>query len=43
LRLKLADREQAIRALERALALGAGEDVRSLLEKALALEPSVAG
>src|SRR5437660_9416906 len=43
LRLTLADREQAIRALERALALGAGEQARSLLEEALALEPTVAG
>jgi hypothetical protein len=43
LRLRLADRERAVRALERALALGAGEDVRTLFEEALALEPSVAG
>ena len=43
LRLALADREQAIRALERALALGASEQARSLLEEALALEPTVAG
>ena len=43
LRLRLADREGALRAFERALSLGAGEDVRALVEEALALEPSVAG
>ncbi len=43
LRLRLAHRESALRAFERALALGAGEDVRALVEEALALEPSVAG
>ena len=42
LRLRLMDREGALRALERALALGAGEDVRDLLAQALAIEPSVA-
>ena len=42
LRLRLMDREGALRALERALALGAGEDVRNLLAQALAIEPSVA-
>jgi hypothetical protein len=41
LRLRLMDREGALRALERALALGAGEDVRDLLVHALAIEPSV--
>jgi hypothetical protein len=42
LRLRLMDREGALRALERALALGAGEGVRDLLAQALAIEPSVA-
>ncbi len=42
LRLRLRDREGALKALERALALGAGEDVRRLLAEALAIEPSVA-
>jgi tetratricopeptide (TPR) repeat protein len=42
LRLRLMDREGALRALERALALGAGEDVRDLVAQALAIEPSVA-
>ena len=42
LRLQLRDREGALKALERALSLGAGEDVRELLVQALALEPSVA-
>src|SRR5450755_2100236 len=40
LRLHLRDREGALKALERALSLGAGEDVRDLLVQALALEPS---
>ena len=43
LRLRLADREGALRALERALSLGAGGEVRELIDEALALEPSVAG
>ena len=43
LRLRLADREGALRALERALSLGADEEVKALVEQALALEPSVAG
>jgi tetratricopeptide (TPR) repeat protein len=43
LKLRLADREGALRALERALSLGAGEDVMELVEQALALEPSIAG
>ncbi len=43
LRLQLADREGALRALERALSLGAGDEVRELIEQALSLEPSVAG
>jgi hypothetical protein len=42
LRLRLRDREGALKALERALSLGAGEDVRDLLMQALALEPTVA-
>jgi hypothetical protein len=42
LRLRLMDREGTLQALERALALGAGEDVRNLLAEALAIEPSVA-
>ena len=42
LRLRLRDREGALKALERALALGAGQDVRDLLAEALAIEPSVA-
>ncbi len=43
LKLRLADREGALRALEQALSLGAGEDVRELVDQALALEPSIAG
>ena len=43
LRLRLADREAALRAFERALSLGAGDEVRGLIDEALALEPSVAG
>ena len=42
LRLKLLDREGALKALERALSLGAGSEVRDLLEQALALEPRMA-
>ncbi|MGO8905224.1 MAG: tetratricopeptide repeat protein [Solirubrobacteraceae bacterium] len=42
LRLRLMDREGALQALERALALGAGGDVRDLLAHALAIEPTVA-
>jgi hypothetical protein len=42
LRLRLMNREGALQALERALALGANEDVRDLLVQALAIEPSVA-
>jgi regulator of sirC expression with transglutaminase-like and TPR domain len=42
LRLRLRDREGALKALERALSLGAGEDVKDLLMQALALEPTVA-
>ena len=42
LRLRLADREGSLKALERALALGAGGDVRELIAQALAIEPSVA-
>jgi hypothetical protein len=39
LRLQLLDREGALEALEHALSLGAGGDVRTLLAQALALEP----
>jgi tetratricopeptide (TPR) repeat protein len=42
LRLALMDREGALDALRRALALGAGEEVRELIVKALAIEPSLA-
>jgi tetratricopeptide repeat protein len=42
LRLRLRDREGALKALERALSLGAGEDVKDLLMQALAIEPTVA-
>jgi tetratricopeptide (TPR) repeat protein len=43
LRLRLLDREGALEALRRAMALGAGTDVRDLIVQALALEPSIAG
>jgi hypothetical protein len=43
LRLHLLDREGALEAFRRAMALGAGADVRELIAQALALEPSVAG
>ncbi|MCW2969517.1 MAG: hypothetical protein JWO23_644 [Solirubrobacterales bacterium] len=43
LRLRLMDREGALGALRRALALGAGDEARELVAQALALEPSVAG
>ena len=36
------DREGALEALRRALALGAGEEVRELIVQALALEPTPA-
>jgi hypothetical protein len=36
------DREGTLEALRRAIALGAGEDVRELMLQALAIEPSVA-
>src|SRR6267378_3177193 len=42
LRLRLMDREGALGALKRALALGAGEDVRELVVQALAIEPRAA-
>ena len=42
LRLRLMDREGALGALRRALALGAGEDVRELIVQALAIEPRAA-
>jgi len=42
LRLRLMDREGALKALERALALGATEDLRELIATALAIEPTVA-
>jgi hypothetical protein len=41
LRLRLMDREGALGALRRALALGAGEEVHELVVQALAIEPSV--
>jgi hypothetical protein len=37
------DREGTLEALRRAVALGAGEEVRELIEQALAIEPSLAG
>jgi tetratricopeptide (TPR) repeat protein len=43
LRLSLSDREGTLEALRRAVALGAGEDVRDLMLQALAIEPSIAG
>jgi tetratricopeptide (TPR) repeat protein len=43
LRLRLLDREGALRALGRAVALGAGDEARELVGQALALEPNVAG
>jgi hypothetical protein len=42
LRLRLLDREGSLEAFRRALALGAGDEVRELVEQALALEPRVA-
>jgi len=42
LRLRLLDREGALDAFRRALALGAGEDVHELVVQALALEPRLA-
>src|ERR1700676_2249671 len=42
LRLRLMDREGALKALRRALALGAGEDVHELVVQALAIEPQTA-
>jgi tetratricopeptide (TPR) repeat protein len=42
LRLRLMDREGALSALKRALALGAGDEVRELVAQALAIEPSMA-
>jgi hypothetical protein len=42
LRLRLMDREGALKALERALALGATDDLRDLIATALAIEPTVA-
>jgi tetratricopeptide (TPR) repeat protein len=41
LRLRLRDREGAVQALQRALALGVSRELRELLAQALALEPSV--
>jgi tetratricopeptide (TPR) repeat protein len=43
LRLRLKDREGALKALERALMLAGSDELRELLAQALALEPSVAG
>jgi hypothetical protein len=42
LRLALLDREGALQALERALSLGAGAEVKALLVQALAMEPRAA-
>jgi tetratricopeptide (TPR) repeat protein len=42
LRLQLRDREGALKALERALSLGASEELRGLIEQALVLEPRLA-
>jgi tetratricopeptide (TPR) repeat protein len=42
LRLSLCDREGTLEALRRAMALGAGEDVRELMLQALVLEPRLA-
>jgi tetratricopeptide (TPR) repeat protein len=42
LRLRLMDREGALGALRRALALGAGEEVQELVIQALAIEPRLA-
>ena len=42
LRLRLMDREGSLKALRRALALGAGEEVHDLVAQALAIEPSIA-
>ncbi len=42
LRLRLLDREGTLEALRRAIALGAGDEVRELIAEALALEPQVA-
>jgi tetratricopeptide (TPR) repeat protein len=42
LRLRLLDREGTLEALRKAIALGAGEEVRELISQALALEPHVA-
>ncbi|MEA2152418.1 MAG: hypothetical protein QOI18_651, partial [Solirubrobacteraceae bacterium] len=42
LRLSMMDREGTLEALRRAMALGAGEDVRELIVQALALEPRLA-
>src|SRR6476660_2134537 len=43
LRLHLLDREGALEAFRRAMALGGGADVRELVAQALAIEPSIAG
>ncbi len=42
LRLKLMDREGALEAFRRAIALGAGEELNGLVAQALAIEPSLA-
>jgi tetratricopeptide (TPR) repeat protein len=42
LRLRLMDREGALQALKRALALGAGQEVQDLVVQALAIEPRAA-
>jgi tetratricopeptide (TPR) repeat protein len=42
LRLQLLDREGSLRALRQAMTLGAGGEIRDLIERALALEPRLA-
>jgi tetratricopeptide (TPR) repeat protein len=41
LRLRLSDREGSLAALRRAISAGGGDDLRDLIEQALAMEPSV--
>jgi hypothetical protein len=43
LRLRLADREGALQALDRARALGAGGEIQDLMVQALAMEPQLSG
>jgi len=42
LRLQLRDREGSLEAFRRALSLGATDDLRELIDQALALEPAAA-